>query len=69
MVNVVARLTDIKPTIYYSVDGSNSTFVILFSGVAEKHRPNPEYPIAEHEANKIMLIALPIGNNRFLQSS
>ena len=28
-----------------------------------KDMPNPEYPVAENEADKIMHIALPIGNN------
>ena len=43
---------------YKSVFGGEFTKIIRFKDIS-----SPEYPIAEHEANKIMLIALPIGNN------
>ena len=43
---------------YKSVFGGEFAMIIRF-----KDMPNPEHPVAEHEANKIMHIALPIGNN------
>jgi len=43
---------------YKSVFGGEFAMIIRF-----KDMPNPEHPVAEHEANKIMHIALPIGKN------
>lgn len=43
---------------YRSVFGGEFTKVIRFKEMA-----SPEFPIPEHEANKLMRIALPIGNN------
>ena len=43
---------------YKSVFGGEFAKIIRFKDIS-----SPEYPIAEHEANKIMLITLPIGNN------
>ncbi len=43
---------------YKSVFGGEFAKIIRFKDIS-----SPEYPIPEHEANKIMLIALPIGNN------
>jgi PhnB protein len=43
---------------YRSVFGGEFTNVIRF-----KEMESPEFPIPEHEANKLMRIALPIGNN------
>jgi PhnB protein len=43
---------------YRSVFGGEFTNVIRFKEMA-----SPEFPIPEHEANKLMRIALPIGNN------
>ena len=43
---------------YKSVFGGEFAMIIRF-----KDMPNPEHPVAEHEANKIMHIALPIGRN------
>lgn len=43
---------------YKSVFGGNFTKVLRFKDLA-----GPEFPVAEHEANKIMHIALPIGPN------
>ncbi len=43
---------------YKSVFGGEFAKVMRFSELA-----SPEFPVAEHEANKIMHIALPIGNN------
>lgn len=45
-------------TFYKSVFGGEFAKVIRFKDLA-----SPEFPIAENEANKIMHIALPIGNN------
>ncbi|MGE5420286.1 MAG: VOC family protein [Chloroflexota bacterium] len=45
-------------TFYKSVFGGEFANVTRF-----KDLPNPEFPVAEKEANKIMHIALPIGNN------
>ena len=46
---------------YKSVFGGAFTKVIRF-----KDLPNTEHPIAESEANKIMHIALPIGNSMLM---
>ncbi len=43
---------------YRSVFGGEFTNVIRF-----KEMSSPEFPIPEHEANKLMRIALPIGSN------
>jgi PhnB protein len=43
---------------YRSVFGGEFTNVIRFKEMA-----SPEFPIPEHEVNKLMRIALPIGNN------
>src|SRR3989338_7519195 len=48
-------------TFYKSVFGGDFTKVIRFKDLA-----NPEYPVAEKDQNKIMLIALPIGKNNML---
>jgi PhnB protein len=45
-------------TFYKSVFGGEFTKIIRFKDLS-----SPEFPIAEKEANKIMHIALPIGNN------
>ena len=45
-------------TFYKSVFGGDFTTIILF-----KEMSSPEHPISEHEANKVMHIALPIGQN------
>ncbi len=45
-------------TFYKSVFGGEFTKIIRFKDIA-----TAEYPVAEHEANKIMHIALPIGKN------
>jgi PhnB protein len=43
---------------YKSVFGGEFANIMRFKDLA-----NPEYPVAENEANKIMHIALPIGKN------
>jgi PhnB protein len=43
---------------YRSVFGGEFTKIIRFKDLA-----SAEFPVAEHEANKIMLIALPIGKS------
>ncbi len=43
---------------YQSVFGGEFAMIMRF-----KDMPNPELPLSENEANKIMHIALPIGNN------
>jgi PhnB protein len=43
---------------YKAVFGGDFTMVVRFKDMA-----SPEFPIAENEENKIMHIALPIGNN------
>ncbi len=48
-------------TFYKSVFGTEFTKIIRFKDLA-----SDEYPVAEHEANKIMYIALPIGKNNTL---
>ena len=45
-------------TFYKSTFGGEFTKLRRFKELA-----NPEFPVAEHEAEKIMLIELPIGNN------
>lgn len=45
-------------TFYKSVFGGEFTTVIRFKDLA-----SDEFPVAENEANKIMRIVLPIGNN------
>lgn len=45
-------------TFYKSVFGGEFSKIIRFKDLA-----SPEFPIPEKEANKIMLIALPIGKN------
>ena len=43
---------------YKSVFGGEFVNIMRFKDMA-----NPEHPVPEHEANKIMHIALPIGQN------
>ena len=43
---------------YRSVFGGEFTKIMRFKDLS-----SPEFPVAENEANKIMLIALPIGKN------
>ncbi|NRH20833.1 VOC family protein [Candidatus Gracilibacteria bacterium] len=43
---------------YQSVFGGEFSKIMRFKDIASE-----EYPVAEKEANKIMLVALPIGNN------
>ncbi len=45
-------------TFYKSVFGGEFTHVARFKEIA-----SPEFPVSEHEANKVMHIALPIGSN------
>jgi PhnB protein len=45
-------------TFYKSVFGGEFAKIMRFKDIS-----SPEFPVAEHEANKIMLIALPIGRN------
>ena len=45
-------------TFYKSVFGGEFTKIIRFKDLA-----SPEFPVAENDANRIMLIALPIGKN------
>jgi PhnB protein len=51
-------------TFYQSVFGGEFTKVIRFKDLASS-----EFPIAEKEENKIMLIALPIGNGGVLMAN
>jgi len=51
-------------TFYKSVFGGDFTKVIRFKDLA-----NPEYPAAEKDQNKIMLITLPIGKNNMLMAN
>ena len=51
-------------TFYKSVFGGNFAMLTRF-----KDMPITEHPIADSEANKIMHIALPIGNNSVLMGS
>lgn len=48
-------------TFYKSVFGGGFTKVVRFKDIA-----TDEFPVPEKEANKIMYIALPIGNNAML---
>ncbi len=48
-------------TFYKSVFGGEFSKIIRFKDIA-----SAEFPVAENEANKIMLIALPIGKNSLL---
>lgn len=45
-------------TFYKSVFGGEFAMIVRFKDMA-----NPEFPVPENEANKIMHIALPIGKN------
>jgi len=45
-------------TFYKSVFGGEFAMIMRFKDMA-----SPEFPVADHEANKIMHIALPIGQN------
>jgi PhnB protein len=45
-------------TFYKSVFGGEFAMIMRF-----KDMESPEFPVADHEANKIMHIALPIGQN------
>ena len=51
-------------TFYRSVFGGEFTKVIRFKDIA-----SPEFPVAEKEENKIMLISLPIGKNNMLMAN
>ena len=51
-------------TFYKSVFGGEFATIARF-----KEFSNPEFPIAENEANKIMHIALPIGKSNVLMAS
>ena len=51
-------------TFYKSVFGGEFTKIIRFKELA-----SPEFPIAEKEENKIMHIALPIGNGSMLMAN
>jgi PhnB protein len=51
-------------TFYKSVFGGEFAMLARF-----KDFSNPEHPVAEHEANKIMHIALPIGKSSVLMGS
>ena len=48
-------------TFYRSVFGGEFTKVVRFKDLA-----SDEFPIADHDANKIMHIALPVGKNNML---
>jgi PhnB protein len=52
-------------TFYKSVFGGEFAMVMRFKDV----QANPEHPISETEANKIMHIALPIGKHSVLMAS
>ena len=51
-------------TFYRSVFGGEFTKVMRFKDIA-----SPEFPVAEKEGNKIMLIALPIGKSNVLMAN
>jgi PhnB protein len=51
-------------TFYKSVFGGEFTKVIRFKDLS-----SPEYPVAEKDKNKIMLIALPIGKDNMLMAN
>jgi len=48
-------------TFYQSIFGGAFTKIIRFKDIA-----SDEFPISDHDANKIMYIALPIGENNLL---
>ena len=48
-------------TFYKSVFGGEFTKIIRFKDLS-----GPEFPVADNDANKIMLIALPIGKNTLM---
>ena len=50
-------------TFYKSVFGGEFARTVRFKDMA-----SPEFPVSEHEANKIMHIALPIGKNTLMGS-
>jgi PhnB protein len=49
---------------YKSVFGGEFAKIMRFKDIS-----SPEYPVAENEANKIMLIALPIGKSNMLMAN
>ncbi len=51
-------------TFYKSVFGGDFAKIIRFKDLA-----NPEYPVAEKDQNKIMLITLPIGKHTMLMAN
>ena len=51
-------------TFYKSVFGGEFSKIIRFKELA-----SPEFPVAEHEENKIMHIALPIGKSNMLMAN
>ena len=51
-------------TFYKSVFGGEFTKVMRFKDIA-----SPEFPVAEKDENKIMLIALPIGKSNVLMAN
>jgi PhnB protein len=51
-------------TFYKSVFGGDFTKITRFKDLA-----NDEFPIPEHEANKLMMIALPIGKHNVLMAN
>ncbi len=51
-------------TFYKSIFGGEFAKVVRFKDLA-----STEFPVAEKEANKIMLITLPIGNNNMLMAN
>ena len=51
-------------TFYKSIFGGEFTKVIRFKDIA-----SPEFPVAEKDENKIMLITLPIGNSNVLMAN
>ena len=53
-------------TFYQSVFGGEFSKVVRFKDVAN---PEAEHPVGEKDADKIMLIALPIGQNNMLMAN
>jgi PhnB protein len=51
-------------TFYKSIFGGDFAKVVRFQDLA-----SPEYPVAEKDQNKIMLITLPIGKNNMLMAN
>jgi PhnB protein len=51
-------------TFYKSVFGGEFAKVVRFKDLS-----NPEFPVAENDANKMMLIALPLGKNNVLMAN